>query len=127
MLGLVSDLKQAGVAVSPIVMVGIEVTLSGSSTPRDPAGLERMEPEPMISYISPFIEFEETEYARQRREAGIRLDEAEMERNTIGSAAPPVAWASRRVAMTSVISSISRIVMSIPVLSLSTKESARRR
>jgi radical SAM superfamily enzyme YgiQ (UPF0313 family) len=82
-LGLVSDLKQAGVAVSPIVMVGIGGDAFREQHARATLRvLERMElGADDILYISPFIEFEETEYARQRREAGIRaLDEAEMER-----------------------------------------------
>lgn len=81
-LALVSDLKRAGVAVSPIVMVGI-----GGDTFREQHAketlqvLERMKLGPDdILYISPFIEHEETEYAQQRRDAGIRaLDEEEIE------------------------------------------------
>lgn len=69
--------------MSPIVMVGIGGDAFREQHARATLRvLERMElGADDILYISPFIEFEETEYARQRREAGIRaLDEAEMER-----------------------------------------------
>lgn len=81
-LDLVSDLKRAGVAVSPIIMVGIGGHSFREQHARETLSiLEQMQlGSDDILYISPFIEHEETEYAQQRREAGIRaLDEEELE------------------------------------------------
>lgn len=79
---LVSDLKAAGVSVSVIVMAGVGGHAFCAEHERETLAVLARMPlnENDLLYISPFVEYPESEYARLRQEAGITaMSEDEIE------------------------------------------------